>query len=194
MFEDFKLECIDELGVKVYQEIEFILELFESEPFEDLEKDDITVTCYTEKINQLQENVCVEIDKEDSFKIELLYENGINNGTQLNDYKINPSSSFMNATREYEIIEDIELDIEQLESWSVRTGRKYSIQKAQILLDNNRGDIMKLIKNQNYDNYVTGGGTNKTDDYYSKKKEELNMQGIFWKCKIKTETTTADFF
>jgi hypothetical protein len=62
------------------------------------------------------------------------------------------------------------------------------------MLINNRDSILKLIKNQNYDNYVTGGGTTKTDRYYDQKKSELNERGLFWKVKTRTEVTTANFF
>lgn len=193
-YEDLKQDCISEIGIENFEKVNKILELFDSEPFEDLEQDGITVSCSTEKIHQLQENVCVSIYNDD-FEVELLYENGINNGTQLNDYSINPTNaaSFTSAKREYEVVTGLELDRDQIRMWELRTGRKCSIEKAQILLDNHKSEIMKLIKEQNYDNYVTGGGTNKTDSYYKNKKNELQIRGVFWKVVTKTEETTANF-
>jgi len=193
MFEDLKEDFIVEFGEENFKKIESILDLFESEPFCDFEKDGITVSCSREKINQLQENVCVSISCDD-FDIELLYENGINAGTRLNEYRINPASSFVNDKREYEVITGIELDIDAIDRWSAMTGKEYSLQKAEFMLINNRDSILKLIKNQNYDNYVTGGGTTKTDRYYDQKKSELNERGLFWKVKTRTEVTTANFF
>ncbi len=67
------------------------------------------------------------------------------------------------------------------------------INQVEILLDNHKSEIMKIIKEQNYDNYVTGGGTNKTDSYYKNKKNELQIRGVFWKVITKTEETTANF-
>lgn len=192
MYEDLKEDCISEIGIENFKKVDKILELFDSEPFEDLEQDGITVSCCTEKLHQLQENVCVSIYNDD-FEVELLYENGINNGTQLNDYSINPTKSFTRASREYEIVTGVELDMDQIKQWEKATGKKCSIQKAQILLDRHKPEIMKLIKDQNYDNYVTGGGTNKTDSYYRKKKDELKDMGVFWKVITKTEETIADF-
>ncbi len=192
MFEDFKEECINELGEQNYKKIEKVLELFDSEPFEDFEKDGVTVSCSREKINQLQENVCVSIYNDD-FEIELMYENGINNGTQLNDYAINPNDSMTNVKREYDVIIGLELDIDAIDAWSRRTGIKYSITKAQALLDNETPEILKLIKDQNYDNYVTGGGTNKTDNYYQNKRNGLNDRGLYWKTKTKTHSVPANF-
>lgn len=80
-----------------------------------------------------------------------------------------------------------------MEIWSFNSGKKYSLEKAEILLSNHRNEILKLYKEQNYDNYVTGGGTNKTDSYYEKKISELHDSGIFWKFITRTEETVANF-
>lgn len=192
MRDAFKTDLINELGADNFEKIDFILDILDNEPFYDFEKDGITVSCYHEKIHQLQENVCVSISCND-FEIELLYENGINNGTQLIDYRINSEFSFTRDKREYEVITGIELDIKSMEIWSFNSGKKYSLEKAEILLSNHRNEILKLYKEQNYDNYVTGGGTNKTDSYYEKKISELHDSGIFWKFITRTEETVANF-
>ena len=144
-------------------------------------------------MHQLQENVCVSISNED-FEIELLYENGINNGALLNEYSINPLESFTNDTREHEVIVDIVLDIEVLKGWASYAGRDLVMKKAKILLHNNKAKILEMIRNESYDNYVTGGGTNKTNSFYKEKMKEFTYNGIqYWKVKTKTETAQAYF-
>ena len=184
--DDFEEECIYELGKDVYNKLIPLIEEQYENGFGDLETDDFTITCSIEKINVLQENVCVSITGK-GFEIELLYENGVNNGTQLNEYSINPTSSFTNETRTYEEVCDVELDMEMTKALGL------SVERAQMMLDNNRSNIMKNIKEKNYDYYVTGGGTNKTNRHYKSEDDKLHDLGLYWNYVTKTHTISANF-
>lgn len=188
MFEDFKDDCISTLGIEVFKIIEKIIENNNFEDFEDFEIYSHEITFSKEKIHALQENVCVNISSKD-YEIEMLYENGIINGTQLNDYSFNSNISFKDSEREYEEIIGVEVDFEAMDLLGV----KYSKDKAKILLDNNKSKILKLQKNKSYDNYVTGGGTNKTNDYYKTEIDKIKHSGLRWKYITKIHKLTANF-
>ncbi len=47
-------------------------------------------------------------------------------------------------------------------------------------LDDMKPKLFELHRKQNYDNYVTGGGTNKTDKYYKDERIKLSDMGVFW--------------
>lgn len=183
---------MNELGLDAWVKINSIIDYFESEPFCDLEINGLSVSCSVEKINALQENVCVCIYCDD-FEVELMYENGINNGTQLNDYSINPTSSLTEVMREYDELIDVVLDEDRLTEWEFETGRKANIEKARILVDNNKHIIMKMLRDQSYDNYVTGGGTNKANSHYASIRKDLENRCVFWRGVYKTHEVKANF-
>lgn len=60
-----------------------------------------------------------------------------------------------------------------------------------MLFEKFKPEILKNLKEQNYDNYVTGGGTIKTDNYYNKKKNDLESKGVFWVVKYKEIETNV---
>jgi len=139
---------------------------------------DISVS--VEKINSLQENIFISFSKDDNnFSLE--YENGINNGTQLNDYSFN--SDLKPLCRIQDILDDIVLDKEKIQLWqNEKIGKVVDVdwKFAQLFLDKHKTEILKILKNQNYDNYATGGGTNKTDSHYKNLKSKFNDKGLFW--------------
>mgnify|MGYP003677751960 CR=1 FL=1 len=163
------------ISMTKFMETEHFYEL-EIGEFEGLE-----ISYSKEKINTLQYNICVDIEHGEN-NIELLFEDGINNGTQLNEYTINPKTSFTNDVRYYNELIGFELDMDTVNSLA-SNGKADDcfILKAQTVLDNITPKLKKLHREQSYDNYVTGGGTTKTDRFYDEKLNELSNGTVFWR-------------
>ena len=53
---------------------------------------------------------------------------------------------------------------------------------VQAVLDSNKNDILDIYKKESYDNYVTGGGTGKTESFYKEKKDKYHKMGLYWEC------------
>lgn len=192
-WEDLTEELKEDLPSEEFKNIDEVLDrIVRWDTEEDFSMNGYDISFSFEKIHALQRNMCINISNDD-FELELLFEDGINDGTQLNEYSINPSSSFTSEKREVEILKDIELDEHAIELYELSEGRKVCRTKAQIILDQNKSKIEKLIRNQNYDNYVTGGGTSKTDRYYDKELSNLRSKGVFWKSVYETIEIDANF-
>lgn len=99
-------------------------------------------------------------------------ENGINNGTVINS--ISYSGSLKPSSKTIEVIKDVILDEERV----VKEG--FSLEKARLLFPSYKNKILKLNKESDYDSYVTGGGTNKINNHYNNKFNEIRDLGIFW--------------
>lgn len=117
-----------------------------------------TISVSVEKHNQLQYTHYFEVDfnelndgKEDNFSLlNIEIESGINNGTQINSIEWNlPSKP---SYREVEVLDSIEIDENYYKTKKER-------QKAQAILDQYRDKIFKYNRENNYDNYVTGGNS-----------------------------------
>lgn len=116
-----------------------------------------------EKHNELQFTYYFEVDygtdKTDQiFFIEI--ENGINNGTQINH--ADWSSDTKPENRVVEVLKDVILDKSQYPDLIER-------KKAQAVFNSNKQKFFDFHRQNNYDNYVTGGSSNlKMDGILSK--------------------------
>ncbi|MEG1198029.1 MAG: hypothetical protein RSD53_01450 [Algoriella sp.] len=121
--------------------------------FSELQKEfDCEISVDIEKHNQLQYTYYYEItfnNKDTPLFVEI--ENGINNGTQINNVEWGISNK--PNYRIVEVLKDIILDK------SYYNTRK-EINKAQAILDANKSKYFDYIRRNNYDNYVTGGNSN----------------------------------
>lgn len=132
------------------------------------------IDCNVEKHNQLQYTYYFTITSElikGSLYIEM--ENGINNGTKINN--ISFENDFIPKSRTVEVLKDVVLDEERV----INGG--YSLVKAKAVFPNYKKKLLELHNNSSYDNYVTGGGTTKTDNYYNSEYDKIRNMGLFWK-------------
>lgn len=67
------------------------------------------------------------------------------------------------------------------------------VKKIENLFNNNKDEIEKIIGKESYDNYVTGGGTVKTDSHYRNLFAEYNAKGIFWERCYQTVEVDRNF-
>ncbi len=55
------------------------------------------------------------------------------------------------------------------------------LKKARIIFEREKSKILDLYNKQNYDNYVTGGGSTYTDNYYKEQFKKYTDNGLYWK-------------
>ena len=117
-------------------------------------------------------------DDEDEC-VELSFYTGIDVGCELVDYSLG-GLSLADKPMMQRVLFDLELDLSLM-------GKGVSIKAAQAMLDANKKSIMDIYRKQNYDNYVTGGGTAKTNKHYKDRFERFNDRGLYWKCIYREE-------
>jgi hypothetical protein len=130
-----------------------------------------------EKNDALNETYFISISREfDDYcdEIELTFYTGIDVGCELVDYSLD-GISLLNRPKMVNVLSDIKLD---LSSMTEHTNKRI----AQSLLNYHKSSIMEIYSKQNYDNYVTGGGTTKTDSYYKDSFEKYHNLGLYWTC------------
>jgi len=139
---------------------------------DDIKKLEIRFNCKikssTEKHNVLQYTYFYEVDfnKKEMFYIEI--ESGIENGTQLNHAEWDFETK--SDTKTIEVLKDIILDQDFYEKGS------FYEKKAQAVLDFNKDKLFEFHRQNNYDNYVTGGNSKmKLDPLLS----QLNLEYIY---------------
>ena len=123
-----------------------------SEDVQEIEKQyGCAISCDTEKHNALQYTHYYEVDFGEQGKFYVEIENGINNGTQVNneDWDVDTKSD----TKTVEVLKDIVLD-ENFYSKNPDLRRK-----AQALLDSRKAELFTEYRQNNYDNYVTGSNS-----------------------------------
>ena len=176
-------------------------------------KHGVDISVEIEKHNSLQKTYYFNINfdgVDESYFVEI--ENGINNGTVVRSEYWGGSVS---RDVEIEVLDDIEPDLEKMTNFfkDKDSTREMTIETAQsiakefaitgcpnidmlyglMLFKKKKPDILKLYSNQNYDNYVTGGGTISTDKHYKSEFNSLHESGIFWKNIYKTELADRNF-
>jgi hypothetical protein len=180
MWDDFK----DELEKK-YKNVNFeIIEKLIDDCLEtnegcSFQEGNYFVESSVEVIGTLQSNVYVSILVGTKLIASLLYESGINNGTQLNEYGIGCEID-KPQSRIIEVFDDISIDYEAMKANAKLKGFRMSKVKADILFQNYKSKIIKAIKDENYDKYVTGGGTTKTLLYYKGIYDRYHAKGLYW--------------
>lgn len=104
-----------------------------------------------EKHNALQYTYFYEVDftLDEKFFVEI--ESGINNGTRLNSAQWGIDSK--ETTKIVEVLKDIVLDMNFYEDGSLLH------RKAEAILNSNKHKLFEFHRQNNYDNYVTGGNS-----------------------------------
>lgn len=136
-----------------------------------------------EKHNELQYTYYFDIDFNIEENLFVEIENGINNGTRVNHEEWGNESK--PDSRMIEVLKDVVFNEGEFEKWcrwkGVSEQRKPQLKSiAKSLFDRHKNELMKANRNQSYDNYVTGGGTLKTNKYYQDFYQSLSDKGVFW--------------
>lgn len=185
---DLELQLKEELKESYPNENEVILSLIDTALESDascfLEKDGWNLSFDVEKHHSLQFSyymaISKRVDGSDDIEINVSYENGIDNGTQIIDYCLE-GGSVCSLTKEVQVMIGIEPDWTKYEVMLSKAQFPEALKRLIILkIKSEEKNIMEMQGKQNYDNYVTGGGTCKTDDFYKAKADKLKEQKIFW--------------
>lgn len=180
MEQEFRKEFIEKYGVSEFEEVSSLIDESFSESKSTMLCGKIwTLSLDVEKIHCLQYTHYISLSKEGKDydeEVSLTFENGINAGTVCQDYSLDGSGS-VPSTKMEEVCVDIEPDWDATERKYNKKPNKHLIQQ---IFDYHKSAIMELLGKQNYDNYVTGGGTSKTDEHYNKKIEGWHDKGFYW--------------
>ena len=135
---------------------------------------------HIEKIHALQKNIHVSATNEDDERIcfYIVIESGINNGTVFGDYTL--GNTDQPNSKEIEVFNGVEFNCHF-------SNDPRQTRKARIFFNANKSTIEDIIKKQNYDNHVTGGGTMGTNEHYRDKLSKF--KGIY---NVKYKTITVD--
>ena len=182
MKNDFKLDFINKYSEAEYLEVcKLIDKMFDTDSDSFDQSDYLwSLSLSIEKHNALQFTYYVNLSKEAGKydeEVNITYENGINNGTEIIDYDLGGGGGIP-LFRSVEVLDDIKPDwVRILKGKNVSENRK-----AQMMLVFNchKKRIIESLHKQNYDNYVTGGGIHAIDDYCRNIKDKLEHHGFYW--------------
>lgn len=190
---DFKKEFIWKYGISEFEEVSNLIDDALSESESRILHGKIwTLTLDVEKIHCLQYTHYISLCKEgedDDEEVSLTFQNGINAGTVCQNYSLDGSGS-VSCTKMEDVFVDIEPDWDAIERKYNKKPNKHLIQQ---IFDYHKPAIMELLGKQNYDNYVTGGGTSMTDKHYNKKIESWHDRGFYWKKVYETMEVDRNF-
>lgn len=154
--EDFLIELI-EIDPNYQNEIQFLEEKYNCE-----------ISCDIEKHNDLQYTYFYDVDFGCIEKFFVEIESGINNGTQLNSEEWGVSTK--ETTKTINVLKDFILDMDFYEKGS------FTAKKAQEVLDANKSKLFEYHRQNNYDNYVTGGNSKMELDHLL---SQLHLENVY---------------
>ncbi len=182
-YESFKNEFMDKYSAKEFEDCDKLIgKCLEAGSSEDFTGEVWSASLDVEKIHQLQYTYYIALSKSiadsDDEEVNVVFENGINNGTAMLEYCLEGGLGVPCFKKE-SILHDIEPDFEAMQKALKKgTVNKYH---AKQYFEYHKKNILKMYKNQNYDNYVTGGGTTVLDNAYLEQKEKYHKMGLYWK-------------
>ena len=183
--DQFKKDLLDEFPHEYKTILGLVEKAIECETSQLLSDGEWSLSLDVEKQHCLQFYYHMAISKpvsdSNDIEINVSYENGINNGTQMIDYCLE-GSSLCSPTKEVNVIVGIEPDWRHYELLLSKVDDpEFLKRKIEAVIKYREKQILKLYKNKNYDDYVTGGGSSTTDKFYSIEIAKLHDANIFWR-------------
>lgn len=138
-----------------------------------------TANVSIEKHDALNHSYHITLSKDESEdeEINLTFYTGIDVGCELVEHSFD-GNSMLNTPKTERVLDDLSLDLSFYKTEILK-------KNAQIVLNHYKEDILEIYSKQNYDNYVTGGGTSKTNEHYRDKLESYKNRGLHWVCEYK---------
>lgn len=132
-----------------------------------------------EKHDALNHTYHIDITNEDieDINISLSFYTGINVGCELVHYDFYGSSPSSTPLFQ-DVLKDIEPDWDR---YNLFFKKGYNKNRIEMVFNSHKEEIIQLINKQSYDDYVTGGGNNKINEYYAEKFSELSDRNIFFR-------------
>lgn len=145
-----------------------------------------------EKINALNSYYYINLyNKELEAEINLEFGFGVDMQNELVEYSFDGTSSKY-SIKTVTIIDNIILDEDKVKLHFKNSENiiknipnefleENLLKKARIIFEREKSKILDLYNKQNYDNYVTGGGSTSTDNYYKEQFKKYTDNGLYWK-------------
>lgn len=192
MENNFKEEVIERFSISDYDLIgSYIDKSLESTdcPTETINKWECSVSL--EKHDALNISYHFEFRNEENEKeIHVSFYTGIDVGCEMVDFSFE-GQSVLNTPNVISVFSHIEIDWDKYLSL-FKLNNKSELSKIQIfkvenLFRQNKNNIEKIINDQNYDNYHTGGGSIATNNHYKEKLNRFKNMKVFWNTVYKEE-------
>lgn len=152
-----------------------------------------------EKHNALNFTYYINIynEKYENIEIDLTFHFGVDASNELSEYSFEGISSKY-EDKEVEVLSDLKLNEEKVKQHFINSNNVLDnvpndfildnlINKAKIVFEREKSNILEIYGKMNYDNYVTGGGTSLTKDLYQKKFDKYHKIGLYWITIYETE-------
>ena len=194
-YEYFKEEFIEKYGEDEYKIIDKIInsacecDYYHKDYIQELENWECSLDI--EKLDSLNFNYFINLYNENlNAEIDLTFGFGVDAPNACIEYSFEGISEKY-RDKEVRILKDIVLDEEKVKEHYRNSQNILKnipnefledtlLRKARLIFDREKSNILNLYNKQNYDNYVTGGGSSKTNEFYNKKFKEYEDIGLFW--------------
>lgn len=146
---------------------------------DEVDSDSKWIVCLSkEKHDALNYTYHIDLHDSEDGEINVSFYTGIDVGCEMVDYSFD-GKSLLSEPKTVSVLADLKINKGLIPK------NRHRI--AEIILKTRKAEIMEIYSKQAYDNYVTGGGTNKTDDFYKSKFKKYHDNGLFWHCIYKDE-------
>lgn len=193
---EFKNEVIEKFSESDYQSLDSYIDKI----LEDLDDTSETINGWEcsvsiEKHDALNHSYYFEFMKEKAH-VCVSYYTGINVGCEMQQYSLNGHSELEQAPTA-SVFSHIEINwllyLAQHQKTEKSELSQNLIKKIENMFRQHKDKIEDLIRKQSYDNYVTGGGTVTTDNFYRNEFDKIKNLGLFWDVVYKDEVVERNF-
>lgn len=186
MMKDFESEVTEKFGAEFYEVMgKFVDSALEKSKGDSGEFEGWTFSSSIEKHDALNYSYHFSAyndeDFDDECMIDFTFYTGIDVGCELVHYSLD-GGSLMSQPRYVDVLVDLKPD------WSrYPDASDIKKKKIEIILEYHKKKILELYSKQNYDNYVTGGGSERTSTHYKEQFSKYEGMGLFWECVYEQE-------
>jgi hypothetical protein len=173
--QDFSEDFIDKYSQEEFEEVEKLILM----GIEDRKDGELKIwrSCFSrEKFDSLNGEILINLSKDglDGYdeEVNLTISDNCDHGNDRVEYCLE-GSGLGTDSRTVPVLDDLELDFESMST-------KLSKSMCQVIFDGYKPKILEIYNKQNYDNYVTGGGTNRTDNHYKDELDKYRDLGLRW--------------
>lgn len=193
---DFKNEVIEKFSESDFQSIDSYIEKILEDTDDTSETiNDWECSVSIEKHDSLNHSYYFEFKKDDGH-ICVSYYTGINVGCEMQEYSLDGDSE-LEKPKSISVFSHLVVDwlpylIQHQKSEKSELCPNL-VRKVENMFTQHKAKIEDLISKQNYDNYVTGGGTVSTNDFYRNEFNKIRKMGLYWDVIYKDEVVERNF-
>ncbi len=189
-FPDFENEVVEKHGPEFLHKLNsFIETALEKNEGVSIEIGSWEVYSYLEKHDSLNYSYHFEAynREEEDVTIDFTFYTGIDVGCELVHYSLE-GQSLKHSPKTIDVLVDLKPD------WpKYPDANETKKNLITTVLNSHKDKIMDIYQKQDYDNYVTGGGTVKTQKYYEQQFNKYKEKGLHWICVYEQEEVYPNF-